>query len=442
MELPRRAAASQVNSVRVLRSWSWVAAALFVAALALPAAAQTDTLFIRGDVNADGGLDVSDPVSALLHLFAGGTAPDCLDSADVDDDGTVTLSDAVGLLGYLFTAGERPRPPFPSCGPDPTADSLACQSFPCSPPNPEPQITEWTVPWPNTRPRDPYVDPLHPERVWFVGQRDDYAAYLEPANGTFTRFELLPGSGPHNLIVSDVVWYAGNGDGHIGKLDPASGGIQRFNMPDAAADDPHTLIFDSSGDIWFTVQSGNFAGKLTTSTGAVRLVRIPTANSRPYGIDLDSTQTPWIVLFGTNKVARVDRDTFAVREFTLPRSATRPRRIAVTSDDLVWYVDYAQGYLGRLDPTTGAVQEWRSPAGSSAGPYGMASDHLDRLWYVETGVQPNRLIGFDPAQGEFVSTTAIPSGGLVVRHLHFDAPTRTLWFGTDRNTIARARLEP
>ena len=51
-------------------------------------------------------------------------------------------------------------------------------------------------------------------------------------------------------------------------------------MPDPAARDPHTLVFDSKGDIWFTVQGGNFVGKLTRSTGEVQLVKVPTERAR------------------------------------------------------------------------------------------------------------------------------------------------------------------
>jgi virginiamycin B lyase len=71
----------------------------------------------------------------------------------------------------------------------------------------------------------------------------------------------------------------------------------------------------------------------------------------------------------------------------------------------------------------------------------MAVDDRDRLWFVETGKQPNRLVGFDPKTSAFFGGTDIaPSGGLTVRHMVFHAPTRTLWFGTDANTIARASV--
>ena len=60
-------------------------------------------------------------------------------------------------------------------------------------------IMEWSVPWKDTRPRDPYVDPMN--RVWFVGQKGDYLAYVDPKDGRFKRFDLEPGTGQHNLVV-------------------------------------------------------------------------------------------------------------------------------------------------------------------------------------------------------------------------------------------------
>jgi virginiamycin B lyase len=164
------------------------------------------------------------------------------------------------------------------------------------------EITEWQVPWENSRPRDPYVDNQH--LVWFVGQRGDYIAYLDPRSSKFTRFELEPGTGPHNLIVDGdgYVWYAGNRSAHIGKLNPLGGEIVKFLMPNPAAQDPHTLVFDQKGDIWFTVQRGNFVGKLAIASGKIQLIQVPTPGARPYGIVIDSKNRPWVNEFGNNKM--------------------------------------------------------------------------------------------------------------------------------------------
>ena len=305
------------------------------------------------------------------------------------------------------------------------------------------ELKEWQVPWEDSRPRDPHVAP--DGKVWFVGQTADYVAYLEPETGEFKKFDLEDGAGPHNVVVGEdgAVWYTGNRATHLGRVDPESGEIEKFMMPDEAARDPHTLTFDESGDMWFTVQGGNFVGKFWKETGEVRLLEAPKVqsrrgnSSRPYGIKVDSQGSPWIALFNTNQIGMVDPESFEMKSFELPDGA-RPRRLDVTSDDMVWYVDYARGYLGRLDPETGEVNEWANPSGEDSRPYGMAVDKDDQIWFVETGVQPNKFVGFDPETEDFFSISDIESGGGTIRHMYYDEENDMVWFGADTNTIGRA----
>ena len=311
----------------------------------------------------------------------------------------------------------------------------------------DPELNEWQVPWAESRPRDPYVAP--DGKVWFVGQRSDYAAYLDPETGEFKKYDMDDGTGPHTLVVDDdgIVWYAGNRANHIGRIDPATGDIQKFMMPDERARDPHTMAFNEEGDMWFTVQGGNFVGKLEKATGDVPIVEAPdvtggrSTSSRPNGIKMDSHNRPWIALFNTNLIGTVDPATMEMKTFELPEGA-RPRRLVLTSDDMVYYVDYARGYLGRLNPDNGEVTEWPSPSGERARGYGMAVDKDDRVWFVETGVQPNKFVGFDPETEDFFSVTEIESGGGSIRHMYYDEANNTVWFGTDANTIGKAKLQP
>jgi virginiamycin B lyase len=230
----------------------------------------------------------------------------------------------------------------------------------------------------------------------------------------------------------------GNQNATIGRIDGRTGGVDEFPMPDPAARDPHTMVFDAEGNLWFTVQQGNFVGRLTPASRKVELIKVPTPGARPYGIVIDRDGTPWIDLFGTSKLASIDPRTLKLTEHALPDAKARPRRIATTPDGFVWYDDFARGFLGRLDPKTGGVREWPMPGGPSSFPYAMSSDDRGRLWMVETGVSPNRLVGFDPEDERFFGSTAIPSGGGVVRHMVFDPKTRRIWFGTDKNTIGVA----
>jgi virginiamycin B lyase len=302
------------------------------------------------------------------------------------------------------------------------------------------EITEWTVPWPKTRPRDPSV--ASDGTIYFVGQQGHYVANFNPATGEFKKYDLEGGAGPHTQIVDrdGYVWFAANRMAYIGRLDPKSGEIKKFPMPNPEARDPHTMVLDSKNNIWFTVQGGNFVGRLDTKSGEVKLVKMVTEDARPYGIILDDQEFPWFNQFGTNKIGRMEPGSMEIKTYSLPNPEARDRRIARTKDGQIWYTDYARGYLGRLNPNTGDVKEWVAPSGAESRPYAIVADDKGRLWFSETGVQPNQFVGFDPKTEAMFSITKIESGGGAIRHMVFDPKTRSVWFGTDTNTIGRARI--
>lgn len=92
-----------------------------------------DLIFIRGDANASGAVDLSDSIFTLAYLFLGDTRPACAEAADTNDDGTLDISDATYALSFLFLGGPALPVPFPRCGGDPSADALSCEAFPpCS----------------------------------------------------------------------------------------------------------------------------------------------------------------------------------------------------------------------------------------------------------------------------------------------------------------------
>jgi hypothetical protein len=70
--------------------------------------------------------------------------------------------------------------------------------------------------------------------------------------------------------------------------------------------DPHTILVDRAGIVWFPAPNANQVGRLDRRTGAITLLTPPTAQSRPYGMAVSSKGTIFDVVFGTNKVAAVD----------------------------------------------------------------------------------------------------------------------------------------
>ncbi len=91
------------------------------------------TPFKRGDFDANGNVNLADPINILQYQFNNGPEPSCLKIIDIDDSGSIQLNDPVLLLTYLFSGGEPPEEPFDSCGIDPTEDTITCESFDACP---------------------------------------------------------------------------------------------------------------------------------------------------------------------------------------------------------------------------------------------------------------------------------------------------------------------
>jgi uncharacterized delta-60 repeat protein len=88
---------------------------------------EVEFAFVRGDANADGKIDIADPLNALTRLFVNASLPICADAADANDNAMVDISDPIHILGFLFLGTPATiRPPHPDSGLDPTPDLLGC----------------------------------------------------------------------------------------------------------------------------------------------------------------------------------------------------------------------------------------------------------------------------------------------------------------------------
>jgi hypothetical protein len=110
-----------------------------------------DQTFVRGDVNGDGLISISD-MQMFNHFVYGDmtvAAPPCLDAVDVNDDGGMDIFDLYSVKGsvfqLLFLSWSTVVPePYPLAGTDPTPDvqtqnfpdGLPCNPFDLKPPAP------------------------------------------------------------------------------------------------------------------------------------------------------------------------------------------------------------------------------------------------------------------------------------------------------------------
>jgi hypothetical protein len=77
---------------------------------------------LRGDVNGNGAIDLSDALKLLFYLFAGATI-DCEEVADADANFFLNVADAVYILDFQFSDGP---PPPPLGDVDPTSGGPPC----------------------------------------------------------------------------------------------------------------------------------------------------------------------------------------------------------------------------------------------------------------------------------------------------------------------------
>jgi hypothetical protein len=83
-------------------------------------------VFVRGDADGNGQVNISDAVVLLGYLFLGEDPVECLDAGDANDSGTINVADAAYCLNFLFRGGMIPPPPFPNPGLDPSEDRMNC----------------------------------------------------------------------------------------------------------------------------------------------------------------------------------------------------------------------------------------------------------------------------------------------------------------------------
>jgi virginiamycin B lyase len=269
---------------------------------------------------------------------------------------------------------------------------------------------EWVMPTLGQRSRDPIQ--AADGTIWWAGQFGNLIGHLNPVTGEMKEYKLPPMANPHTveLDAKGIPWYSGNMNGTIGKVDPATGKVTEYKMPDPKAKDPHTMVFDKKGILWFTMQNSNMVGRLDPETGDVKVVALPNADTKPYGIKIDAEGTPWFSCNGRPCLYKIDPATMALTEVKLPLGGTTVRRLDIAEDGMVWYVNSGRGRIGRIDPKTMQAKEWDSPSGPKSHPYAIVVMN-GAVWYNESGVRPDPLVRFD-IKSETFQSWPIPSGGI------------------------------
>ena len=273
-------------------------------------------------------------------------------------------------------------------------------------------VREFDVPA-GSHPHD--VSPAADGGVWYTGQQVGVLGHLDPATGEVREIRLGDGSAPHGVITGPdgAAWITDSGLNAIIRVDPASDQIRSFSLPTERPNaNLNTAVFDPSGSLWFTGQSGVY-GRLEPASGQVTVFDAPEGRG-PYGITATPNGDVWYASLAGSHIARIDPSTGKATVVEPPTQEQGARRVWSDSRGRIWVSEWNAGRLAVHDPATGRWQEWPLP-GDGPMAYAVFVDDEDVVWLTDFGA--NAIVRFDPDSESFTSV-GLPSDNASVRQLH------------------------
>jgi streptogramin lyase len=211
-----------------------------------------------------------------------------------------------------------------------------------------------------------------------------------------------------------------------------------YDLPRQLAQ-PHDVIVDQDGMVWYSDFSNMFAGELDPKTGKATEIAIPVLKpEEPKGsleIELEPGQkNVWLALMYQAGVARIDRKTHEVKTYPFPKewdsttaqaSMVSPQHADV--DGKVWTNKQEEHHMYRIDVSTGAYENLgpsKSPAGKQISAYGMPTDQFNNVYQLEFG---GTSIGLRDAKTGVATIYQTPIKNSRPRRGRVDEQNR-LWF--------------
>ncbi len=222
----------------------------------------------------------------------------------------------------------------------------------------------------------------------------------------------LPNAGiqPHDVVLDrkGQVWYSDFGQMFLGKMDPVTGKVEQYPIPETKKDFPKgtlDLETDVNDDVWVGVMYQGAIAKFDRATTKFQTWTIPRE------LDSDAGQLGHLAVAGThqdkkvwiknsdgNNIYRLDLATDKIENLGQifdPSTKKRFGSYGIHSDvnNNLYLLDFSSSNIGRIDAKTKELKVYVTPSPNSRPRRGRV-DADGKLWFAE--YQGNAIGMFDP----------------------------------------------
>jgi streptogramin lyase len=172
--------------------------------------------------------------------------------------------------------------------------------------------------------------------------------------------------------------------------------ITEYDLPNALIQ-PHDVMLDRAGDVWYSDFGQMFLGKMDPKTGKVTQYPIPVVKPGwPVGtldLEFDKDDNPWVGVMYQSAIAKLDKKTGKFQIWQTPKEwdtdAGQLGHIATEGahvDNKVWIKNSDGGHIYRLDLVSNKIENlgpFKDPrTGKRIGTYGIHSDAQNNNAYL------------------------------------------------------------
>jgi virginiamycin B lyase len=215
--------------------------------------------------------------------------------------------------------------------------------------------------------------------------------------------------------------------------------ITEYDLPRNTIE-PHDVIVDAGGIVWFSNFGEQFLGRLDPKTATVTEYPVPLIRPGfPTGmldLETDLEGNLWMSMMYQGGIARFDKKTTTFKTWTVPSGFTNDETQQSMvgpqhweADGKVWLNDAGGATrVYRMDMTSGAFEKWEPYNGLPPGPhsvYGIYADSKNNLFFLDFG---GENVGRIDATTGKLRLFPTPTPRSRPRRGRMDAQDR-LWFG-------------